>query len=284
MNKNEKLKKLHEETKNYIENKEYENALTCMEEIYEIDPNDFENLENMVTINLIMDRNSKAIEMAERLPEDCWRRYLMFGYYYNMINQTEDALKNYLKAHEMNPNHKSPLLGLAFLHKFEKEYEKAFEYTYKMLEIDPIDIEALALLIDLNLDTFQFEEVIKLSKKALQISDKKDDVIYPALAYSYLMQGEAERGWNCLVKAISKHPDDMSYYATLQSYAFSTNDEKKALDIFNVATIKNPTSPEPHLALAMYYKTSGDMKKARKHYEKYVELEDKYLVRDFDEI
>lgn len=283
MDLNEKLERLHEESDNYYENNDYEKALQCLNEIYEIDPDDLENLENMAAINLILKRYGEAIEIAERLPKDCWGRYLIIGHYHNMANQKEDALKNYLKAHEMNPKHKTPLLNLAFLHKFENENEKTFEYTFKILEIDANDINALAILIDLYLDTYQFEEVIQYSKRALAISDERDDVIYPALAFSYLMTGKPEMGWNCLVEAIFKHPDDMGFYANLETYAFAINDEKKAMDIFNVATIKDPSSPEPYLALAMFYKSSGDLKNAKKYYEKYLEREDEHIAMDFDE-
>ena len=283
MDLNEKLERLHEESDNYYENNDYEKALQCLNEIYEIDPDDLENLENMAAINLILKRYGEAIEIAERLPEDCWARYLIIGHYHNMANQKEDTLKNYLKAHKLNPRHKTPLLNLAFLHKFENEHEKAFEYTFKILEIDVNDIDALALLIDLYLDTYQFEEVIAYSKRAMTISDERDDMIYPALAFSYLMTGKAERGWNCLVEAISKHPDDMGFYANLETYAFAINDDKKAMDIFNVATIKDPSSPEPYLALAMFYKSSGDLKNAKKYYEKYLEREDEHIAMGFDE-
>ena len=283
MDLNERLEKLHEESDNYFENKDYENALICLKEIYEIDPDDIDNLGNMVGIYLILKRYSEAIKIAESLPEDCWARYDLIGHYHNVLNQKEDELKNYLKAHELNPKEKQPLFDLAFFYKFEDEYEKSFEYTFKMLEIDEKDIDALALLINLYFDTHQFDKVIDLSYRALAISDERDEMIYPPLAFSFLIKEEQEKGWNCLVEAIFKHPDEIIYYTTLGTYAFAINDDKKALDIFNVALIKNPSSPELYLALAMHYKTGGDLKNARKNYDKYLELEDEHLIMEFDE-
>ena len=283
MNLNEKLEKLHEESDNYYDNKDYENALICLNKIYEIDPDDLVNLENMVSLNLILKRYSEAMKIAESLPEDCWLRYVLIGHYHDELNQKEDALKNYHKAHELNPKQKQPLFNLAFLYKFEDQYGKSFEYAFKMLEIDENDIDALALLIGIYFNTCQFDKVIDLSYRALAISDEKDDMIYPPLAFSYLMNGEVKKGWDCLVEAIFKHPDDIIYYTTLGKYAFAINDDKKALDIFNVAKIKNPSSPELYLALAMHYKSAGDLKNARKNYDKYLELEDDHLIMDFDE-
>ena len=46
---------------------------------------------------------------------------------------------------------------------------------------------------------------------------------------------------------------------------------------------KDPTCPEVHLGLAMHYKSEGDLKTARKYYDKYVELEDEDIVMGFDE-
>lgn len=152
-----------------------------------------------------------------------------------------------------------------------------------MLEIDEKDIDALALLINLYFDTHQFDKVIDLSYRALAISDERDEMIYPPLAFSFLIKEEQEKGWNCLVEAIFKHPDEIIYYTTLGTYAFAINDDKKALDIFNTALIKNPSSPELYLALAMHYKTGGDLKNARKNYDKYLELEDEHLIMEFDE-
>ena len=283
MDLNERLERLHYESDNYFYNKDYENTLICLKEINEINPDDLENLENMASINMILKRYSEVIEIAEGLPEDCWGRYLILGHYHWQLNQKEDALKNYLKSNEMNPKHKKPLWNLAFFYKFEKEYEKAFEYTFKMLEIDRNDIDALAMLIGLYLSTYQFDKVIEYSNIALMISDEKDYMIYYPLAFSYLMLGERQKGWNCLVEAIFKHPDDISYYASLATYAFAINDDKKAMDIFMIATIKDPSCPEPYLALAMHYKSNGDLKKARKFYDKYAELVDEHLIMGFDE-
>ena len=53
-------------------------------------------------------------------------------------------------------------------------------------------------MIDLYLDTCQFKKVIELSERAMAISDKRDDTIYPSLAFAYLMLGEPETGWNYL--------------------------------------------------------------------------------------
>ena len=283
MDLNERLERLHEDSDNFYDNKDYENVLVCLNEIYKIDPDDLNNLDNMATINLFLKKYSQAMEIAEGLPEDCWMRYVIIGHYHSELKQKEDALKNYLMAHELNPKHRQPLIDLAFFHKFENEYEKAFEYAFKMLEIDGNDIDALAILIELYFYTFQLEKVIELSKRALMISNERDDMIYPPLAFSYLMLGECENGWNCLVEAIFKHPNDMGYYANLETYAFAINDDKKALDIFYVATLKGPSSPEPYLALAMHYKSSGDLKKAEKYYNKYLELEDENLIMGFDE-
>ena len=279
---NEKLKKLHEDSDNYYENRDYENLLICLNKIHEIDPEDLDNIENMAGVNLILKRFSRAIEIAETLPEDCWMRYIIIGHYYNELEQNEDAIKSFLKAHNLNSKHKKPLFNLAFAYSFQKDYEKALEYAFKMLELDKNDIDALALLINQYFYMRQFEKVIEYSIWALDISDERDVDIYPPLAFSYLMTGEPQKGWDCIVEAIFKHPDDISYYVTLGTYSFAINDDKKALQIYNTAHLKNPSSPEPFLGLAMHYKSTGDLKKAREYYEKYVELEND-CVMGFDE-
>lgn len=134
MDLNERLEKLHEESDNYFENKDYENALICLKEIYEIDPDDIDNLGNMVGIYLILKIYSEAIKIAESLPEDCWARYDLIGHYHNVLNQKEDELKNYLKAHELNPKEKQPLFDLAFFYKFEDDMKSHLNIHFKCLK------------------------------------------------------------------------------------------------------------------------------------------------------
>ena len=275
---NKKLEKLHDDSDNYYENKDYENLLICLNKIHEIDPHDLDNIENMASVNLFFKRFSQVIEIAETLPEDCWMRYIIMGHYYNELEQTECALKNYLKAYNLNSKHKKPLFNLAFFYNFQNEYETALKYVFKLLELDENDIDALALLITLYFHMYQFEKVIEYSTWVLEISDERDEDIYPPLAFSYLMTGEPKKGWDCIVEAIFKHPDVISYYVTLGTYSFAINDDKKALQIYNTAHLKNPSSPEPFLGLAMHYKSIGDLKKAREYYDKYVELEDTCIM------
>lgn len=280
---NKELETLVEKVGTYADNEDYETALIYQKKISQIDPDNIGELENLAAIYLKLKRYSDVFEIIEKLPEDCWMRYLIKGHYHDKLNQKEDALKNYLKAHELEPNNRQPLFNLAFHYQHEGEHEKAFEYTFKMLDIDVNDIGALAILTGLYFDTGQFKEVIIYANKAIALSDEKDELIYPPLSFSYLMTGESEKGWDCLVEAIFKHPDEVYYYTLLATYAFAINDDKKAFEIYNVAMKKDPTCPEVHLGLAMHYKSEGDLKTARKYYDKYVELEDEEIVIGFDE-
>ena len=163
------------------------------------------------------------------------------------------------------------------------DFEKSSEYEYKMLELDKRDMDALTLLISTFFHTYQFDKVIEYSEWALDISDERDADICSSLAFSYLMMGERQKGWDILVDAIFRHPEDSAYYYTiLASYLYATNEDEKAMQTYEIAIKKDPSRPEPYLNLAMHYKSKGELENARKYYGMYVERE-KFYVMGFDE-
>lgn len=274
MNDKEEMKKsLIEKAGIYFENRDIENALLYQKKIYELDPDDIYSRGNLADLYLILKRYSEVLEIADGLPEDCWMRYLIMGHYHYQLNKKEDALKNYLKANELDSKHEKALFDLSHFYKDEKEYDKAFEYAFKILENDENDIEGLALLIMLYNDTEQYKKVIEYAKKALPLSSDRDDVIYQCLAFAYYFMGEYKKGEDCLVEAINVHNRDCFYVATLGQYLSCLNDERAAV-YYKMAYEIDPTRPESCLALAMYYKLERDLKNAKKYYEEYLLLEE----------
>lgn len=278
----ERIEKLNETANEFFENKEYEKALICLNKIYQMNPDDLKNLENLAAVNIALHRLTDAIEIAREIPEECHRRYSIIGYCCQELDLKEDALSNYLKAYKLSPTSREVLMDLAFFYEHENEYDKAFEYVFKVLELDENDIGALAILTELYFYTRQFRKVIECSTKALKISNRRDDIIYPPLAFSYLYLEEPQKGCDCLTQAILAHPDDPFYYMTLGTYLFATNDDEKAMELFKMAHEIDPFNPEPCLSLSMHYKVAGDLKKAKKYYDRYFELEDDCIM-GFDE-
>ena len=195
------------------------------------------------------------------------------GHYHFQLNQKEDALKNYLKAYELDPKHTKALFNLSFFYKIEKKFDKAFEYTFKILENDENYIEDLTLLIMLYSDTEQYKKVIEYANKALPLTSKMDDVIYQSLAVAYYSLGQYKKGEDCLIEAINVHNHDSFYLVTLGQYLTCLHDER-AIVYYKRAYEIDPTHPKTCLALAMHYKLERDLKNAKKYYEEYLLLEE----------
>ena len=76
--------------------------------------------------------------------------YNNLGYLYFTLNNKDKALQYYNYALKLNPNHKKTLINKSSLLLFYEDYDTAFLYITKLLELYPLDNEVINLFDQLN--------------------------------------------------------------------------------------------------------------------------------------
>ncbi|MEN8257164.1 MAG: tetratricopeptide repeat protein [Thermodesulfobacteriota bacterium] len=85
-------------------------------------------------------------EMVEAAAKQCPENAILvfkYGFSLERFNKTEEALKYYKKAAELDPKMAQAFFGQGDIHQELKQYNKAIEAYKKGLEIDPTNVRAI---------------------------------------------------------------------------------------------------------------------------------------------
>lgn len=116
----------------------------------------------------------KAIEMD---PENAGA-YIGRGNIYGDLGDSEKALKDYDKAIELDPNYAIAYNNRGILYKETDQYEKAFKDYDKTIELDPNCVEANYNRGNLYANLGQYEEALKDYDKAIELDPNYASAYY----------------------------------------------------------------------------------------------------------
>lgn len=152
------------------------------------------------------------------------------------ITKCEDVLKS---TASLYPDNAEPILKLAELYYYKKDYDKTFENTSKALDIDELNAKA--------------------------------DFIR-GMAYKDL--GDTAKAVKCFEKTVEK--DQQYFHAYMQlGLLYSKKKSKLAESYFNNALNVNPQSTEALYALAFFYQENEEYNKAIEKYTMIIQLDPK---------
>ncbi len=123
----------------YIALEQYEKALTAMQRAIELLPENAALYTIMGKIYMTQGETDKALEWfnkaLELKPEA--KTYFDIGAAFYNSNQREEAVSNFEKAIELDPNFSSAYYFLGILHFGSEEFDKAIEALNKYMELEP---------------------------------------------------------------------------------------------------------------------------------------------------
>jgi tetratricopeptide (TPR) repeat protein len=192
--------------------------------------------------------------------------YFALGDSYYAVGQVENAIQNYSKAVEINPQAAETYTNLGTAHNSLGNYEQAIQYFDKALEIDPQTAIAYNNRGHSYVNLEEFERAIQDFGKAIEI-DPQAPTAYGSRGISYFSIGEYEQAFQDFDKAIEIFPHNPFNYFN-RGYAYSSLEEyEKAIQDFNKVIQIYPQFPNA-------YSNRG---------EAYFELEQYELaIQDFD--
>jgi len=124
---------------------DYRTAAKCYEEILTLRPRLPEALVDLGLMHHLLGEHAKAIhdfEAALRQKPDLFVPNLFLGLELSAVNQQEQAIPFFLRAHSVNPRNMEVLKALAKTYLAIKEYDKAVEWYKRAAGVDPQDSDA----------------------------------------------------------------------------------------------------------------------------------------------
>lgn len=192
----------------------------------------------------------------------------------------------------------TPLLRPRYL-RLKQEYEETVEESVKSLETftlrfkKPIDKTTYLILLSLGLYQFEkggYDEALSRFDSALKVNTIPQDIINPGQLYYFRAYALNEKGiaeeLNCSkdkakeyfieavnssIKAVETYQTEGSYY-NLGVFLSKINRFPEALENYNKALIKNPSSRLAYYNRARIYSYQAEKSKDKKERDKLIEL------------
>jgi len=244
--KNESLKEIFETALKYYKKKDFKTAEIYCYKIHSINPNHFDSLLMLATVEALKGNFEKA----------------------------KDFL---IKGIEIKPNSVTAIHNLATAYKELGKFDEAIENYNKVLKLSPKHTNAH---YNLGLTFYKLHELKKAKsyfKKAVDIQNNY------AVAFFWLANCHAElKEYNdsvsCYQKAIEINPNLVTAYNNLGLVFNAINDFDNAINSYKSAVKIKPDHAGAHHNLALTYKNQGKFSEAIKSHEMAIKYEPESLT------
>lgn len=171
-----------------------------------------------------------------------------------------DLMKEY-------PKSAAPLNLLAAQQMRDGKYEEARKSYTKAAQLNPIDFEAFAGLVSVDLLTKHTKEAVARVEAILKVAQPSPAVLLLG-AQTYAAAGDLAKAEELLKKAIDVDATNLQAYSLLGQLYAKQNRLDDAKDQFQHIADRNPSSPAAPTMLGMLSEAQGRAAEAEKHYQK----------------
>jgi len=241
---------------NYCTYGKYKDAISYIEKILLIEPDNAEAKELKNTLLRITNPNIKSYlastnqninqAIAKKMSgdkngqlaalegtNDFWSNYFLAEYYRDNNNPL-NAINYYQKAIELKPNYSQSYLGLGKAYLDSKDYLKAIDTFNKYLSYNKNSDIAYALKADANMNMNYIIEAEEDITKALNIEENISYLLIKAKILYY--KGDYDNARE-LLQLLSRNVQTAEVYKFIGMCDYAQNDYKNALLNFNKAII-----------------------------------------------
>ena len=214
---------------------------------------------------------SKAIELDPSFASAYHNR----GILYNNLGEQQKALDDYNKAIELDPSYAFAYNGRGNVYRGFGERQKALDDYNKAIELDPSFAYAYNGRGNVYSDLGEQQKALDDYNKAIELD--------PSYAFAYNGRGNVYRGFGERQKAL----DDYNKAIELDpSFAYAYNgrgnvysdlgEQQKALEDYNKAIELDPSFANAYNGRGIIYYDLGEQQKALEDYNKAIELDLNY--------
>ncbi|MCF7980722.1 MAG: PEP-CTERM system TPR-repeat protein PrsT [Pseudomonadales bacterium] len=197
--------------------------------------------------------------------------YNLIGQIYLSMSDKAKAIASFTKAEQINPGNPEALLMLASLQIANKKLVKARELYNRILEFDENNLAALVALASLEGRVGNNGALITYLNQAI---DGHPGELIPRfkLAQHYLLSGKFDAALSLLNALTPAYKDLSSVRNLYASLYFAKQDYSRAKPLTLQLIIENPQTAQYRFQMAMIYAGLGESDKVKDHLVKAVEL------------
>jgi tetratricopeptide (TPR) repeat protein len=187
---------------------------------------------------------------------------------------TEQDLK---KAMEIAPQDPAPETHMGDLRAAEKQFAEAAKYYNRALALDPASPEALAGLINVDLEQKQPTVALRLVKDQItKVPDKS--ALYYLLGQVELRNQDSAAAEQALQKAVDLDKNNVPAFALLARVQVSRGSVDQAIANYQRALDANPRDVHLYVAIGGLLESRGEWQKAQDLYQKALQIQPDYAV------
>lgn len=160
---------------------------------------------------------------------------------------------------------------LAVSYQKRGEKAKALEEYRKVIEIDPMNVEAHNNLGVIYKDMRKIEQAVKEFQTVLSMNPKQENA-HNNLGIILYLQGNLGEAIQEFRRVLDINPRNREAYINLGVIYKTRNRIGKAKRMFENALSTDPYCPEAHYNLGLICEESGDIKEAISHYQTFIDL------------
>lgn len=216
---------------------------------------------------------SSSLNFLQNPQDTATKMYAVQGNLLHSQRKTIEAIKNYQKAINSQPN--SPVLWnkLGELYNQQEQWQKAIAAYQKEIEIDPNSLVAHRQLSQIFnrignkvLAADYLYRAFTLQPSQVSVSD------YYNLGNFLLQQNKIDRATICFRKCIKLQPNSLKAYLGLGNALIADNKLNEAKEIYLQLIQNNPQKAELHFSLAKVFTIQKQWQEAITYYKKAIEL------------
>ncbi len=222
-----------------------------------------------------IDLARQQIDTAFELDSNNIKVLMLKGNLKILEKNSNEAEALFMQVTKTFPDYAPGYVKLGLLYGLTGEHEKALENLEKAINMDPKQMDALALAINIYSKSGKFDEAIQLcAKQKERISENQ-----PLLAQIEYMEGKislARKDTKAarlhFEKAIATDSNILAAYVALAKLYIRENKIQEALSQYESLLEKEPKSLTGNMGLGTIYDQQGDIEKAEACYRKALEI------------
>ena len=210
----------------------------------------------------------RVIKIDPQNPES----YQLLGFIDSLEKKSDDAIKNFKKAIELNNKYAQAYHLIALEYIKQGNIDKAKEYLLKLETFNP-DIFTLSNLGNVFFAEKNYDKAEEYLKRAIDLN-KKYHTPYVTLAKVSLIKGNTEKSITYLKKAIEIKPESLDSHVTLGDIYLSQFKLDEAQKEFETVLSINPDFTDIFSRIAFVYVEKGiNLDKAAAYIQRGMKLE-----------
>ena len=194
-----------------------------------------------------------------------------FQFYLGEVNRhldvTDESLKQYEKAINLDSTHLRSLFQLAKHYTIKQERDNALKYILQGLRYYENDVSLINLHALVLFNDYQYEKAIPLFEKVLELGEDKD-YVYDKLAFSYNRNWEfskAKKAYHILIKR--DDTNSQTYFDLASVYQKENKLDSAKIFIKKAMAVQKPVFANGYSQLAYIAREQKDFKTAFKFFK-----------------